>query len=65
MVQDKDLKVETTEDLKVVTNTQPDSSLTGDLLFANIVVKHTKSNAIVIVKDKQLLGSGVGQTIAR
>jgi phosphoribosylaminoimidazolecarboxamide formyltransferase/IMP cyclohydrolase len=62
LVQDKDLKVETVEDLKVVTTVQPDSSLTGDLLFANIVVKHTKSNAIVVVKDKQLLGTGVGQT---
>ena len=32
------------------------------MLFANKVVKHTKSNAIVLVKNKQLCGSGVGQT---
>jgi len=62
LVQDKDLKTETLEDLKVVTNISPDKSLLDDLLFANIVCKHTKSNAIVIVKDRQLIGSGVGQT---
>ena len=32
------------------------------MLFANILVKHTKSNAIVLVKDKQLIASGTGQT---
>jgi len=31
-------------------------------VFANILVKHSKSNAIVLAKGKQLLGSGVGQT---
>ncbi|MDP4291772.1 MAG: bifunctional phosphoribosylaminoimidazolecarboxamide formyltransferase/IMP cyclohydrolase PurH, partial [Bacteroidota bacterium] len=62
LVQDKDLKSETREDLKVVTATGPDNSLIEDLLFANIIVKHTKSNAIVLVKNKQLVGNGVGQT---
>jgi len=62
LVQDKDLKTETKEDLKVVTTTNPDKAIIDDLLFANIVVKHTKSNAIVIVKNRQLIGSGVGQT---
>jgi phosphoribosylaminoimidazolecarboxamide formyltransferase/IMP cyclohydrolase len=33
-----------------------------DLLFANIVCKHLKSNAIAIVKNKQLIGKGCGQT---
>jgi phosphoribosylaminoimidazolecarboxamide formyltransferase/IMP cyclohydrolase len=33
-----------------------------DLIFANIIVKHSKSNAIVLVKNRQLLASGVGQT---
>ena len=33
-----------------------------DLEFANRIVKHSKSNAIVLVKDKQMLSSGVGQT---
>jgi len=62
LVQDKDLKTETIADLKVVTSTSPDKAIIDDLLFANIVCKHTKSNAIVIVKNKQLIGNGVGQT---
>jgi len=62
LVQDKDLKTETVEDLKVVTATNPDKAIIDDLMFANIVVKHTKSNAIVIVKNRQLIGNGVGQT---
>ena len=33
-----------------------------DMLFANIVCKHLKSNAIALVKDKQLIGKGCGQT---
>jgi phosphoribosylaminoimidazolecarboxamide formyltransferase/IMP cyclohydrolase len=61
-VQDKDLKSETPEDLNVVTHKTPTESEVDDLLFANRLVKHTKSNAIVLVKGKQLLGSGVGQT---
>lgn len=34
----------------------------SDLVFANLVCKHLKSNAIALVKDKQLLGKGCGQT---
>ena len=34
----------------------------SDLIFASKICKHTKSNAIVLVKNKQLLGSGCGQT---
>lgn len=33
-----------------------------DLLFANIICKHLKSNAIALVKNKQLIGKGCGQT---
>jgi phosphoribosylaminoimidazolecarboxamide formyltransferase/IMP cyclohydrolase len=62
LVQDKDLHVETSEELSCVTNTQPTASQVEDMLFANIVVKHTKSNAIVLAKNKQLCASGVGQT---
>jgi len=62
IVQDKDVKVETPEDLKVVTNTAPSASEVEDLLFANKLVKHTKSNTIVLAKNKQLVGSGTGQT---
>lgn len=62
LVQDKDLKKETKEDLKIVTKSKPTEQEIEDLLFANIIVKHTKSNAIVLAKNKQLLASGVGQT---
>ena len=62
LVQDKDLKTETREDLKVVTQTTPSQQEIEDLLFANKIVKHSKSNAIVLAKNKQLSASGVGQT---
>lgn len=62
LVQDKDLKTETTADLKQATETKPDSAEIEDLLFANKLVKHTKSNTIVLAKNKQLVGSGTGQT---
>lgn len=62
LVQGKDLKAETAADLKPVTKIAPDASLVEDLLFANKLVKHTKSNAIILAKNKQLLASGVGQT---
>ena len=62
LVQEKDLKIEATEDLKTVTNTEPTQQEIKDLLFANKLVKHTKSNAMILVKDNQLLASGVGQT---
>ncbi|KPK83364.1 MAG: phosphoribosylaminoimidazolecarboxamide formyltransferase [Bacteroides sp. SM23_62_1] len=62
IVQDRDTKIEVKEDLKVVTKREPADNEIDDLLFANRIVKHTKSNAIVLVKDKQLVGSGTGQT---
>ena len=62
LVQDRDLKRETPEDLRQVTNQGADAAAIDDLLFANIIVKHSKSNAIVLAKNRQLLGSGVGQT---
>jgi phosphoribosylaminoimidazolecarboxamide formyltransferase/IMP cyclohydrolase len=62
LMQDRDLNVETKEDLNVVTTKQPEPEKIADLLFANKLVKHTKSNAIVLVKNRQLLSSGTGQT---
>ena len=62
LVQDKDLSVETAADLNIVTAKQPETDKIADLLFANKLVKHTKSNAIVLVKNRQLLASGTGQT---
>lgn len=62
LVQDRDLKQETTEDLKVVTEKAPTAQEIEDMLFANKIVKNSKSNAIVLAKGGQLLASGVGQT---
>ena len=60
--QQKDRKKETVENMNFATETSPTENEKSDLIFANIIVKHSKSNAIVLVKNKQLLGSGVGQT---
>ena len=62
LLQDVDRKTETADDLKYVTKTNPSKDEITDLIFANKLVKHTKSNAIVLVKNKQLCASGVGQT---
>jgi phosphoribosylaminoimidazolecarboxamide formyltransferase/IMP cyclohydrolase len=60
--QDRDLKTDSLEDLKVVTRraTTPEENET--LLFASKICKHTKSNTIVLAKKDQLIASGVGQT---
>jgi len=60
--QDKDFKTETVVDMVPVTTTVPTASQLVDLEFANKLVKHTKSNTIVLAKDKLLLASGTGQT---
>lgn len=60
--QDTDLKTESTDDLRVVTKSNPTTEQVRDLLFANKAVKHLKSNTIVLVKNNQLIGMGCGQT---
>jgi len=62
LVQDRDLKKEFAEDLKPATIKTPTKEEIEDLLFANKLVKHSKSNTIVLAKNKQLCASGVGQT---
>lgn len=62
MVQDKDLKTEVEADMQVKTAKTPTKAEIADLMFANKLVKHSKSNAIVLAKDGKLLASGVGQT---
>ncbi len=47
---------------KIVSEKQPSESELKDLIFADKVVKHTKSNAIVLVKDGAMVSSGMGQT---
>lgn len=62
LAQDKDLSLQTSVDLKTATQKAPSNNEIDDLLFANKLVKHTKSNAIVLAKNRQLCGSGTGQT---
>lgn len=62
LVQQRDLKTETPEDLNFVTNRKGSDEEISDLVFANKIVKHSKSNTIVLAKNKQLVSSGVGQT---
>ncbi|MCL2650447.1 MAG: bifunctional phosphoribosylaminoimidazolecarboxamide formyltransferase/IMP cyclohydrolase [Candidatus Azobacteroides sp.] len=62
LAQDKDLSIQTEADLNTATIKQPAQPEIEDLLFANKIVKNTKSNAIVLAKNKQLCASGVGQT---
>lgn len=62
LVQERDLTTETATDLKTATHKQPTAAEVEDLLFANKIVKNSKSNAIVLARNKQLLSSGVGQT---
>ena len=62
LVQDKDNKTDVVEDFTYATNTKPTDAEIEDLIFASKICKHTKSNTIVLVKDKQLCASGTGQT---
>jgi phosphoribosylaminoimidazolecarboxamide formyltransferase/IMP cyclohydrolase len=62
LVQDKDSKIEVKSDLEVKTNFAPNDQEIEDLIFANKIAKHTKSNTIVLAKNGQLLASGTGQT---
>ena len=61
LVQDIDDHKITAEDLRCVTNRKPTEEELEQLLFAWKVVKHVKSNAIVLVKDNMTIGVGAGQ----
>ena len=54
--------VDTSANMRTATKKIPTAGELSDLVFANILVKHTKSNAIVLAKNNQLLASGTGQT---
>jgi phosphoribosylaminoimidazolecarboxamide formyltransferase / IMP cyclohydrolase len=60
--QEMDLNTELASDMKPVTEKVPSPEEIEDLVFANKIVKHSKSNAIVLAKNKQLCASGIGQT---
>ncbi len=62
LVQDRDLQTETAEDFKAVTTKTPTANEVDDMVFANKIVKHSRSNAIVLAKGGQLCASGIGQT---
>jgi len=62
VMQERDSSIETEKDMQTVTKLAPKESEISDLIFANKIVKHSKSNTIVLAKNKQLCASGVGQT---
>ncbi len=62
LAQEKDILIDSKENLEKITKLKPSKSQVEDLLFASTICKHTKSNAIVLVKNKQLIGIGCGQT---
>jgi phosphoribosylaminoimidazolecarboxamide formyltransferase / IMP cyclohydrolase len=62
LVQDRDSKTDAVEELTKATNKTPNISELEDLIFASKICKHTKSNTIVLAKNKQLCASGTGQT---
>ena len=61
LLNEADTLRENPDQYQVVTQKQPDEPQWQDLLFAWKVVKHVKSNAIVLVKDRKLIGTGAGQ----
>ena len=62
LVQERDSLNAVASDLTCATKLQPSSAQVDDLLFAEKLVKNTKSNAIILVKNRSLISSGTGQT---
>lgn len=61
LLQERDKVKVTAADIKIVTQKQPTAEQLEELLYAWKIVKHVKSNAIVVTKNKQILGVGAGQ----
>lgn len=61
LYQDKNNKVADAEKINIVTKRKPTEEQMKDMIFANKVVKHTKSNAVVFIKDMRTLAIGAGQ----
>lgn len=61
LVQDPDIQPDPEQQWKVVTQAQPTEEQLRDLRFGWAIVRHVKSNAIVLCKDRMLLGVGAGQ----
>jgi phosphoribosylaminoimidazolecarboxamide formyltransferase/IMP cyclohydrolase len=62
LVQEADAVIEGKEQMKPVTEKTVSDDRMKDLVFANKIAKHTKSNTIVLAKNQQLIASGTGQT---
>jgi phosphoribosylaminoimidazolecarboxamide formyltransferase/IMP cyclohydrolase len=62
LVQDKDSVTDSANLLEKATELSPTNNEITDLIFASKICKHTKSNTIVLTKNKQLCASGTGQT---
>lgn len=60
--QEKDNSRESVAEMRPVTLRIPEQGEFDDLVFANVIVKHSKSNAIVLAKNRRLYASGIGQT---
>ncbi len=61
LVQESDVHSLTEDDIKVVTNRKPTEEELKQLLFGWKVVKHVKSNAIVLAADNMTVGVGAGK----
>ena len=61
LVQASDDKIENPDDWQIVTEKQPTPAQIAEMLFAQKLVKHVKSNAILISRDRTTLGIGAGQ----
>jgi phosphoribosylaminoimidazolecarboxamide formyltransferase/IMP cyclohydrolase len=61
LMQEADVLPDPDGDWKVVTDTKPNEAQMADLRFAWEMVRHVKSNAIVLCKNRMLLGAGAGQ----
>ncbi|MBK8225623.1 MAG: bifunctional phosphoribosylaminoimidazolecarboxamide formyltransferase/IMP cyclohydrolase [Flavobacteriales bacterium] len=62
LTEDADTVVPSAASMKTATTKAPSAQEVSDMVFATMLVKHTKSNAIVLAKGNQLLASGTGQT---
>ncbi len=61
LLQDRDMHELSKKDLKFVTKEKPSAKQLEDMLFGWKIIKHVKSNAILLVKDKATIGVGAGQ----
>lgn len=62
LFQERDSHIDSEIDFNYVTDLKPKAESVSDLLFAAKIVKHSKSNAIVLAKNNQMISSGIGQT---